>query len=135
MKISKEVRIGIVTTIAIGCFIYGFNFLKGKNLFSSQRKFYAVYHNIDGLVEANPLLINGFRVGMVGDIKLANDTTGMVIVTLVVVSARAVVSSVPDAEAVAGDAPTTSAVHRKVVVPDAGAGGAAALGITAVDTA
>ncbi len=82
MKLSKEVKVGLVTVIAIGCFLYGFNFLKGKNLFSTQRKFYAVYHDIDGLVEANPLMINGFRVGMVGKIELANDTSGLVIVTL-----------------------------------------------------
>jgi phospholipid/cholesterol/gamma-HCH transport system substrate-binding protein len=84
VKLSKEVKVGIITTLAIGCFIYGFNFLKGKNLFSSQRKFYAVYQDIDGLVEANPLLINGFRVGMVGKIQLANDTSGHVIVSLIV---------------------------------------------------
>lgn len=82
MKIKKEVKVGIVTTLAIGCFIYGFNFLKGRNLFSSQRTFYAVYSNIDGLVEANPLMINGFKVGAVGKIILANDTTGKVIVSL-----------------------------------------------------
>ena len=82
MKIRKEVKVGIVTTLAIACFIYGFNFLKGKNLFSSQRKFYAVYNDIDGLVEANPLMINGFKVGLVGAIKLANDTTGNIIVTI-----------------------------------------------------
>ena len=82
MKISKEVKVGIVTTLAIGCFIYGFNFLKGRNLFSSQRTFYAVYSNIDGLVEANPLMINGFKVGAVGKIVLANDTSGKVIVAL-----------------------------------------------------
>jgi len=82
VKLSKEVKVGIVTTIAIGCFIYGFNFLKGRDLFSSQRKFYAVYNNIDGLVEANPLMINGFKVGIVGKIILANDTSTSVIVTL-----------------------------------------------------
>ncbi len=82
MKITKEVKVGIVTTLAIGCFIYGFNFLKGNDLFSSQRKFYAVYNNIDGLVEANPLMINGFKVGIVGKIVLSNDTSTKVIVTL-----------------------------------------------------
>lgn len=84
MKISREVIIGIAITIAIGCFIFGFNFLKGKNYFSNQRKFYAVYNDIDGLVEANPLMINGFKVGIVGDIKLSSDTTRSVIVTLLV---------------------------------------------------
>ncbi len=82
MKINKEAKIGIITTIAIGCFIYGFNFLKGKNIFSAHRTFYAVYNNIDGLVEANPLLINGFQVGIVGAIKLANNTNGTILVTL-----------------------------------------------------
>ena len=82
MKISKEAKVGIVTVSAIALFIYGFNFLKGKNLFDTQRKFYAVYNDIDGLVDANPLLINGFKVGIVGEIKLAKDTTGRIIVTL-----------------------------------------------------
>lgn len=83
MKLSKEVKVGLVTVIAIGCFLYGFSFLKGKDLFSNQRKFYAVYQDIDGLVEANPLMINGYRVGMVGDIKLSRDTSRNVIVTLI----------------------------------------------------
>ncbi|MES2590372.1 MAG: MlaD family protein [Bacteroidota bacterium] len=82
MKISKEVKVGIVTVIAIVLFIYGFNFLKGKDLFSSQRKFYAIYHDIDGLVEANPLMVNGFKVGIVGDIELARDTSNRVIITM-----------------------------------------------------
>jgi len=82
VKISKEVRVGIVTAIAIGFFIYGFNYLKGKDIFSTQRKFYAVYNDIDGLVEANPLLINGYKVGIVGKIKLVQDTSSRVIITL-----------------------------------------------------
>jgi phospholipid/cholesterol/gamma-HCH transport system substrate-binding protein len=84
VKIRKELKIGIITTIAIGCFIYGFNFLKGKNLFSSQREFYAVYTDIDGLVEANPILINGNRVGMVGKIKFMPNTKGQVVVSLII---------------------------------------------------
>ena len=82
MKLTKEIKVGIVTVIAIGFFIFGFNFLKGKNFFSTQRKFYSVYTDIDGLVEANPLLINGFKVGIVSKIELAPDTTNHVIVTI-----------------------------------------------------
>lgn len=84
MKLSKEVKVGIVTTIAIACFLYGFNFLKGRDFFNSQRKFYAIYTDIDGLVRANPLLVNGFQIGMVGNIELYPDTTGRIVVTLVV---------------------------------------------------
>ena len=70
MKIKKEVKVGVVVTMAIACLIIGFNFLKGKNFFTTQREYYAVYNDIDGLVEANPLLINGFKVGMIGKIKI-----------------------------------------------------------------
>ncbi|MFY9307540.1 MAG: MlaD family protein [Bacteroidia bacterium] len=82
MKLTKEVKVGIVAAIAIGFFIYGFNFLKGKDLFSHQRKFYAVYSNIDGLVEANPLMVNGYKVGLVGDIELVDDTSNRILITL-----------------------------------------------------
>jgi phospholipid/cholesterol/gamma-HCH transport system substrate-binding protein len=83
VKISKEVKVGFVTAVAIACFLYGFSFLKGKNLFSTQRKFYAVYYDIDGLVEANPVLINGYKVGLIGNITLSHDTTSRVIVTII----------------------------------------------------
>lgn len=82
MKISKEAKIGIVTAVAIGFFIYGFNFLKGKNIFSHQRKLYALYDDIDGLVEANPLMVNGFKIGLVGDIVLSQDTANKVVITM-----------------------------------------------------
>ena len=70
MKISREFKIGIIVTAAIGLFIWGFNFLKGFNLFSHKYELYAVYPKIDGLIEANPLLINGFKVGQINNISL-----------------------------------------------------------------
>ncbi len=70
MKISREFKIGIIVTAAIGLFIWGFNFLKGFNMFSNKYELYAVYPKIDGLIEANPLLINGFKVGQINKISL-----------------------------------------------------------------
>ncbi|HEY1039630.1 MAG TPA: MlaD family protein [Bacteroidia bacterium] len=67
---KKEVKVGIVVLVSIGVFIYGFNFLRGRNLFNPQRKLYAEYAKIDGLLEANPLLLNGFKVGQVNKIEL-----------------------------------------------------------------
>ena len=82
MKLSKEVKIGIATIVALACFIYGFNYLKGKNFFASQNKFYAVYNDVDGLVDANPLIINGYKVGVVSNIKLSPDLSKGVVVTM-----------------------------------------------------
>lgn len=76
MKISKELKIGVVVTAAIGLFIYGFNYLKGSNLFNHKYVLYAVYPEIDGLIEANPLLVNGFKVGQINDISLIQDKSG-----------------------------------------------------------
>jgi phospholipid/cholesterol/gamma-HCH transport system substrate-binding protein len=76
MKISKEFKIGIIITAAIGLFIWGFNFLKGFNLFSNKYELYAVYPKIDGLIEANPLLINGYKVGQINKISLTQKSNG-----------------------------------------------------------
>lgn len=86
MKLSKEVKTGIVVTLGIAAFIFGFNFLKGKNIFSDQKTLYAVYPDVGGLVEANPVMINGYRVGQVTDINFMPDKTGRVIVTFFVKS-------------------------------------------------
>lgn len=80
MKISKEFKIGIVITAAIGLFIWGFNFLKGVELFSHKYELYAVYPKIDGLIEANPLLVNGFKVGQINKITLVKDKSGKYVV-------------------------------------------------------
>jgi phospholipid/cholesterol/gamma-HCH transport system substrate-binding protein len=84
LKISKELKVGILVTVAIGLFIYGFNFLKGKNLFSTERKFYAIYQNINGLVEANSVNINGFKVGQVRKIEFMPGNTGRILVTMAI---------------------------------------------------
>ncbi len=70
MKLSKEFKIGVVVVAAIAAFIWGLNFLKGINLFSHKYFLYAVYPKIDGLIPANPLLVNGYKIGQVNDIQL-----------------------------------------------------------------
>ena len=83
MKLSKEIKTGILVVVAISVFVYGFNFLKGKNFFSERRIFYAVYPEIAGIVEANPVQLNGFKVGRVKDIQLFG-TNGKIIVTFAI---------------------------------------------------
>ena len=80
MKISKEFKIGVVVTAAIGLFIYGVNYLKGRDLLSQKYVLYALYPKIDGLIEANPLLVNGFKVGQINKISLIQDKNGQYVV-------------------------------------------------------
>ncbi|MCD4833673.1 MAG: MlaD family protein [Bacteroidales bacterium] len=70
MKLNKETKIGIIAAIIIALFVWGFNFLKGKNILSTNDSFYAVYSNIDGLEEASPVYLSGYKIGVVESIKL-----------------------------------------------------------------
>ncbi len=70
MKVSKELKIGIVVICAIAAFIWGLNFLKGSNLFSHKYVLYAVYQKIDNIIPATPLLISGYKIGQVTQISL-----------------------------------------------------------------
>ncbi|MRR20177.1 MCE family protein [bacterium] len=82
MKISHEVKVGTVAVITIGAFILLFNFLKGTALFTSTDTYHIVYNNIAGLTESSPVEINGYQAGVVQDIKLINDGSGLILVSL-----------------------------------------------------
>ncbi|PKP04035.1 MAG: MCE family protein [Bacteroidetes bacterium HGW-Bacteroidetes-9] len=82
LKISREIRIGLLTIITLTAFIWGFNFLKGKNIFSTQRVFYAEYENVAGLMTANAVTINGLSVGQVSAMHFHPDKPGIVVVEL-----------------------------------------------------
>jgi phospholipid/cholesterol/gamma-HCH transport system substrate-binding protein len=84
VKLSRELKTGILVTITIALFIYGFNVLKGRHIFSPEMELYAIYTNIDGLVVSNPVLINGFKVGQVRDVYLHPDNSGKIIVKMVI---------------------------------------------------
>lgn len=71
---SREFKTGIVAVVIIAVFIWGFNFLKGQNLFeSNSRIFYVEYENIRGLNKTSTVSINGLQVGKVSDITFNTD--------------------------------------------------------------
>lgn len=73
MKISRELKIGLMAILAIVLFIFGYNFLKGKNLLEKSRTFYAVYDQVEGLNKSSAVTISGLQVGTVIDIKIRED--------------------------------------------------------------
>lgn len=84
MKISREIKIAVVFIAGLALLYWGINFLKGKDLFRKERTFYAVYDKVNGLVKANPVLVNGFRVGQVEDMYFHPDNSGKVVVVLTI---------------------------------------------------
>ncbi|SEC91797.1 phospholipid/cholesterol/gamma-HCH transport system substrate-binding protein [Tenacibaculum sp. MAR_2009_124] len=67
---SKELKTGIVAVVIIALFVWGYNFLKGQDLFNpGTRYFYVEFDNISGLNEASMVSINGLKVGRISEIN------------------------------------------------------------------
>lgn len=76
---SKEVKTGILAIVAICLLIYGYNFLKGSSIFSSERTFYVCYNNVAGLAISAPVTINGYTIGKVKKIDFAKQPGKLVV--------------------------------------------------------
>jgi phospholipid/cholesterol/gamma-HCH transport system substrate-binding protein len=70
MKISNEFKVGLFMVLAIVLLYFGFNFLKGIDFFSTNKKYFAIYKNIGGLTESNLIMLNGAPVGRVSGIEI-----------------------------------------------------------------
>jgi len=81
-KISNEVKVGATALVTILVFIWLYNYLKGKDLFSSTASYYVVYNQINGLTETNPVEINGYKVGVVQSIDFINDKSGRLLIKI-----------------------------------------------------
>jgi phospholipid/cholesterol/gamma-HCH transport system substrate-binding protein len=83
LKLSREIKTGIIVIGGILLFIMGFSYLKSTPIFDNSKTFYAVYPNVGGLQSGTSVSINGFSVGKVNDIKFL-DEQGNLLVTFTV---------------------------------------------------
>ena len=74
MKITKEIKTAILVIASILLFIWGYSFLKGRDLLNSYKTFYVEYDNVEGLVNSAPVTINGLIVGKVSAVKFLNNS-------------------------------------------------------------
>ncbi len=71
---SRELKTGFIAVVVIALFVWGFNFLKGENIFAKNQRIYFVeYDNIQGLKKSSTVTINGLHVGTVVDIEFNKD--------------------------------------------------------------
>ena len=84
MKIKKTTKIGILTIGSLAILIWGVNYLKGRDLFRSEKIYYARYHNVGGLEPSSDVRLNGFKVGYVRDIYFKEDRSGDLMVKLAI---------------------------------------------------
>ncbi len=84
MKITREYKIGIFATVTILLFVWGLNYLKGRDLFSEQITFYAIYEDVAGLTESNPVSISGVNIGQINSISFMPDGSGRILVESII---------------------------------------------------
>ena len=76
---NKEVKIGLAGIVALFLLIFGLNYLKGVSLFKPSNYFYVQFENINGLAKSSPVFADGFKVGIVSDLKYDYTRPGNVV--------------------------------------------------------
>ena len=79
MKLSYEIKTGILVLTGIILFIIGFSYLKSNDVFITDRIFYAVYDDVEGVSKGTPVTISGFNVGSVQDIEFYKNSSKLLL--------------------------------------------------------
>ena len=82
MKITNETKVGALTVFSVALLFIGFNFLKGRDVFSSTKKIYAVFTDLGSLEKSNEVKINGLPVGTVYQKKEKDKDVSAIVVTI-----------------------------------------------------
>ena len=84
MKISKTSKIGLVLVISFMVLVWGINFLKGRDIFRTEKVYIARYKNVGGLEASTVVQLNGLKIGYIREIYFAEDLSGDLIVKIAV---------------------------------------------------
>jgi len=79
---SNELKVGFLALMAFLILYFGFNFLKGNDIFSASKTYYVQYDNVDGLMASNQVMVNGVEVGKVKKVSLVPDKGNKILVEL-----------------------------------------------------
>jgi phospholipid/cholesterol/gamma-HCH transport system substrate-binding protein len=74
LKISKEIKAGVIGIAAITLFILGINFLKGSSFFGGDDNYVAYFPNSGQLAVASSVTLNGVIVGKVVGVDFVGGT-------------------------------------------------------------
>ncbi len=69
MKLSSEAKLGLTLILSLFVLIWGINYLKSRNIFSSKYNLVAFYEEVNGLEESAFITMNGFKIGSVSHIE------------------------------------------------------------------
>jgi phospholipid/cholesterol/gamma-HCH transport system substrate-binding protein len=81
LKLTREIKTGILVLSSIFLFIWGYSYIKGKNIFTNYKTVYVEYDNVEGIAKSAAVTLNGLVVGTITNITL-NNKTGKILVEL-----------------------------------------------------
>lgn len=136
MKHAREIKVGILAAVCLFLLFFGFNFLKGVNIFSPTNAYHGVFYNLHGLEEQAAVYIRGHRVGQVDaihydftrdsaftvDISIRKDialpqSTQMALVADGLLGGMAVELILPTHEDINGEASNREAINHGSFLP------------------
>ncbi|MCB0589456.1 MAG: MCE family protein, partial [Phaeodactylibacter sp.] len=79
---SNEVKVGILAVAAVALSIWGYKFIRGKNLLLKSNTYTVYYPKVDRMQIGTQVFINGVEVGSVANVRLLNDVDRTVEVVL-----------------------------------------------------
>lgn len=83
-KLKTEAKIGIIVLVTIALVIWGINFLKGKNVLKRSDVYHAVYEDLMGIDVSAPVIINGYKIGLVNSIGFSKTSYDKITVSFTV---------------------------------------------------
>ena len=74
LRLTKEIKAGLIVVLGITALILGFSYLKSNSLLGKSTTLYAVYNHVGGLQSGTTVSLNGFSVGTIDDITFLDET-------------------------------------------------------------
>jgi phospholipid/cholesterol/gamma-HCH transport system substrate-binding protein len=82
MRLSKEVKIAVIAIIVLLITIWGYSFLKGKNILKPKQVYYVMFDRVDGLIESGIVSYKGYKVGNIEEIRYDTEKSGKFILRI-----------------------------------------------------
>ncbi len=70
--LNREAKIGILIILTIGFSIWGYSFLRGQRIFTASVYYYVMYEDLGGLVESADVILSGYPIGHVDNIRFVD---------------------------------------------------------------
>ena len=74
LRLTKEIKAGLIVVLGITALILGFSYLKSNSLIGKSTTLHAVYDHVGGLQSGTTVSLNGFSVGTIDDITFLDET-------------------------------------------------------------